>query len=207
MAERPWQQPRPWDRLPDESEIAHAQFRVFLTGDVNRSIVDAARKVGRSERQLHKQASRHRWRERARAYDIAMAHAEDEGELARRQARQRRREEMIEWAERAAWARIRRVVREDPVTGELTFENSFGVREALAVLRRTIEALPGEPPEEEGPVDATSRLRGLSSQQLDELCRFISERTKEEGDVETQTAEEQQPADGPQAGGGEQGDE
>jgi len=42
---------------------------------------------------------------------------------------------------------------------------------------------------------------------LDELCSFISERTKEEGDVETPTAEEQQPADGPQAGGGEQGDE
>ena len=207
MAERPWDNPRPWDRLPDESEVAYSQFRAFLSGGANRTIADTARQVGRSERQLHKQARRHRWRERARAYDIAIAHAEDEDELARRQARQRRREEMIEWAERAAWARLRRVVREDPVTGEVTFDDSFGVREALAVLRRTAEALPSEPPEEEGPVDATSRLRGLSSHQLDELCTFIKERTEEESDVETPPEEEQQPADGPQAGGGEQGEE
>jgi len=207
MAERPWERPQPWDRLPGESEIAYAQFRVFLTGDVNRSIVDAARKVGRSERQLHKQVRRHCWRARARAYDIAMAHAEDESELARRQARQRRREEMVDWAERAAWARIRRVVREDPATGELTFDDSFGVREALAVLRHTAEALPGEPPEEEGPVDARARLRGLSSRQLDEMCEFIKKQTEEGTDVETPTETEQQPADGPQAGGGEQGDE
>jgi len=207
VAERPWETPRPWDRLPNESEVAYSQFRVLLTGGVGRSVADAARQVGRSERQLHKQARRHRWRARAHAYDIAMAHAEDEGESARRQARQRRREEMADWAERAAWARIRRVVREDPVTGELTFDDSFGVREALAVLRRTAEALPDEPPKEEGPVDARARLRGLSSRQLDELCSFIKEHTKEDTDVETQTAEEHQPADGSQAGDGDQGGE
>jgi hypothetical protein len=204
MADRPWEDPRPWDRLPDESEVAHAQFRTFLEAGAERSVSDTARKVGRSERQLHKQASRHRWRDRARAYDIAQARAEEEGEQERRQARQRRLEEHVEWAERVALARLRRVVQEDPVTGELAFEGSFGVREALAVLRGTRHLRPGEMPDDKDPLDPEGRLRRLSTRELEDLCTFITEQTEEDNDVETPTPPEQEsPAEGGPAGGGQ----
>jgi len=197
--------PRPWDRLPRESGPAYTDFRAFLLLGPQRTVVEAAKQVGKSERQLRKQVRRHDWWERARAYDIATARSEDEETAQRLQTIHRQRQEFAEWAERAAWARLRRVVQHDPETGEAIFDPKFGVREALAVLQRTAELLPGDPAEAGGEGeggDASGRLRGLSSRALEQLIAYVEENTQEaDSNVETTAAERTVPDGEPEAGG------
>jgi transposase-like protein len=183
---------REWDRLPEESGPAFAAFRTFLELGCERTVVAAARQVGKSERLLRKWVSRHRWWARARAFDNATARAAEED----RRAAERRRLDYAGRVERIAWARLAQLVRTDPVTGEMVVDSSFTPREALAVIRLMVELTQRggpEPAEEEGQAVA-GRLRPLSSAQLEGLIAYITANAQEEKtNVETTSQPEGPP--------------
>jgi len=169
---------REWDRLPEESGPAYASFRVFLELGCERTVVAAARQVGRSERLLRRWVSQHRWWERARAFDNATAQATEE----ERRAAERRRLEYAARVERIAWARLAQLVRPDPVTGEMVVDSRFTPREALAVIRLVVELTRGRAPEAEEEQEAVSRrLRELSSADLEGLIAYVRSHAVEEG--------------------------
>src|SRR5262245_17645292 len=58
-----------WDRLPTESEEAGEAFVLWRDAGVDRNASAVARRLQKSRQLLQRWASRHRWNERALAYD------------------------------------------------------------------------------------------------------------------------------------------
>jgi hypothetical protein len=81
---------RLWDPLPGETPGAYAKFRRYLDQGTDRTIVRAAQQLGISAGTLYDLSAKHRWRERALAWDAEMARRQDEALAADRQEMRQR---------------------------------------------------------------------------------------------------------------------
>lgn len=83
-------EPYPWVRQDDETEVAYEAFRTYLNLGSRRTMRLTAETVGKNPSLMERWAQRHDWRERARAFDRHMDSAETDG-LAEELARVRNR--------------------------------------------------------------------------------------------------------------------
>lgn len=63
---------KPWDQLPDETDIAYHRFKIYLEMGGDRSLDKTRQKLGKSSgyiRQLHTWSSKYNWVERSGEYD------------------------------------------------------------------------------------------------------------------------------------------
>jgi len=94
-----------WDRLSSESAKAYAAFSLYLEMDTARSLVAVSRKCGKHKSLLERWSVRHRWQERARDYDVALAQTDFENAIsARREMKFRHRQVARLLIEKAAAA-------------------------------------------------------------------------------------------------------
>lgn len=84
---------KPWDRQPGETSKAYAAFQTYLDQGVKRSYTSVAKELGRSGTWIEQWGKKHRWPERAAAWDSMprRAVAEAYEEMAQRIAAQHER--------------------------------------------------------------------------------------------------------------------
>ncbi len=83
----------PWDRLPDESDVAWEAFTVYLTMGPNRSIAKTGQVLGKNLVTLGDWSKKHSWVMRVSAYET------EQGRLRIEQANQRRQETLTQQAD------------------------------------------------------------------------------------------------------------
>ena len=84
-----------WGRREGETELAFSRFREYLTMETPRSRVVAAKDMGISIGALNRMALKHKWPQRAAAYDDAMAKAADRAAMSTAEDMQRRHMEAV----------------------------------------------------------------------------------------------------------------
>ena len=177
---------RPWDRQPRESETAYAAFRSFLEQAPRRNMARLQRELGVSLSLLWRWHRRHRWKERALAYDQEMAR-EREADL-RRDRRQlvERQLRRAEEADAVGRLLLRRGVPRDPHSGEVhgIDEAALKCSERLLKLATEVEVrcLAGGEPEASatGIEEEVWRLEDGALRRLIDLARGPGERVNEE---------------------------
>jgi len=178
---------RAWERRPEESAEAYAGFLAYRDLGTKRTVRDAAVQIGKSAGLLARWCHRHSWRARAYAWDLEQ---DREAEAALRQARQRSLERQAQDADRLqrlAMARLGRLVRRDPESGELTLDPEVSIQDAVRIYRLGLEieqTLPSPPgPDAAEEVD-TDELRRMTDEQLRQLVRLARRRAGEPGEEE-----------------------
>ena len=125
---------RPWDRQPRESEEAHAAFSAWL-GQAHRNVAALARELGLSLSLLWRWHKRHRWPERALAFDGEMAHQREADLRRHRQQVMERRSRRAEEADAAGRVLLRRGVRGDPRSGDVHSVDDAALKHGGRYLR------------------------------------------------------------------------
>jgi len=193
-------QPKPWEQLPGESGAAYAAFRAYRDLGPGRSFVGAARLLGRHESLLGRWGKRHRWRERAWAWDVEQAR-QDEAQLQQhRQTLLRERLEDLDRMGRACLAFFRTMVRRDPESGDVSFDQRFTPQVALRFLELALRAQGAfhQPtPDDEPQARPAPDLFGLADAELMELIDLARERAdqhdqRKDGNDESETDDAEQ---------------
>jgi hypothetical protein len=104
---------RPWDRQPRESEEAHAAFCAWL-GQAHRNVAALSRELGLSPSLLWRWHKRHRWPERALAFDAEMARRREADLRRHRNEVMERRQRRAEETDAAGRLLLRRGLQPDP---------------------------------------------------------------------------------------------
>jgi hypothetical protein len=120
---------QPWQQQPDESPIAYRSFLVYRDMGAERTIVAAARELGKNPSLIYRRSRRFGWRERAHAWDLAQSEEDDAAAALRRRKLQQRREADGEWFRVGALAGLRKILHRDPDTGEWTISGKMTPRE------------------------------------------------------------------------------
>jgi hypothetical protein len=110
---------RVWDQQPKEGAKAFGASRVYLELGPGRSIPQTARELGRAESLVWRWASKYRWRERAAAWDAAMAHQREQDLRAPRLELLERRQRRAKEAEAAGRLLLHHGLARDPHSGEV----------------------------------------------------------------------------------------
>lgn len=170
--------PVTWARLLAESPKAFAAFCRFRDLGVKRSYAETARALGKHESQIRRWAGQFTWRERAHAWDLAQSREVDL--LLRRQREQaaRRRMQHQEFFEGIAMGGLRRLIRQDPATGETVFSQKLTPGVLLGLYQQSLQidrSLPA-PDAAAAPVEAGDPLQSLSDPELQHLIALAKER-------------------------------
>ncbi len=172
-----------WERMPGESETAYAAFLSYLEMKPRRSFVGAARLVGKHESLIRRWAERHRWRERAWAWDVHQSRQDESVIQQQREAVLRERLEDIDRMSRACLAFFRTLVRRDPESGEVVFDTRFTPQVALRFLELALRAqgvFDRKAPEEESDERSAADLFGLADAELMEMIDLARERADQQ---------------------------
>lgn len=179
----------PWDRQKDETPIAYAAFVVYRDLARARSFAAAGRTLGKSDSLIRGWAVRHRWRERAWAWDLHQT--QQDGVVARRERDAGVQQLMDDGSRlwRAAMAYFWSLIDRDPETGKAVFGPKFTPAVAVKLCELTLRiqtGLAGRPDalESDQPADPFQ----LSSAELTELIGLARELTqgKEQRDEDVQ---------------------
>jgi hypothetical protein len=184
---------REWDRQPEESGPAFAAFRTFLELGCERTVVAAARQVGKSERLLRKWVSRHRWRDRAYVWDLAQARESEAAVAQEREATVRRQWQDADRAQKLSMAKVSSLVIRDPETGEPTLSSEVTVADAVRLYRLGLEIQRGQL-SSTAPGDAAAAdqsLETLSDPELQQVIKLARERAETEQSQEAHEDEQQ----------------
>jgi len=130
---------QPWHRLPEESGIAHEAFIVFRDLGPKRTIAAAARAAGKCASLLYRWAARYHWWERARVWEQAQEREQEASDRRQREQAHERWMRNAERLERLAMAIIASMVRPDPDTGEPRLNPSVGPRDAIPMLKLSLQ--------------------------------------------------------------------
>ena len=185
-------EPKPWEQMSSESGPAYATFLAYRDLGPKRTYVAAARLVGRHESLLRRWATRHRWRERAWAYDLDQARQEETVVRQQRETVLRERLEDIDRLGRACLIFFRTLIHRDPETGEISFDGRFTPQLALRFLELALRAQGAfDRPAADDQRDArpAGDLFGLADGELEALIEAARERAdqhqREENDNES----------------------
>jgi hypothetical protein len=178
--------PLPWERLLAESPKAFHAFGTFRDLGAKRSYAETARALGKHESQVRRWASQFDWRARAHAWDLAQSR---EVELLVRQQREqaaRRRMQHQEFFEGVAIGGLRRLVWQDPATGETVFSQKLTPGVLLGLYQQSLQidrALPASDAAG-APVETGDPLQSLSDLELQHLIALAKERAYPKGESE-----------------------
>ena len=166
----------PWHRLPRESGIAHETFLLFRDLGPTRKVVAAARAAGKCPSQLYRWVGRHRWWERAHAWDLAQQRDQEMTARRRTQDSEQRWVRNADRLERLAMAIISGVVRPNPQTGELGIDRSVKLRDAVAIIKLVLAIHDRLAVAAPAPLDANAldtRLQQLSDEEAEKMIRLL----------------------------------
>lgn len=177
-------EPKPWEQMPGESGPAYAAFVPYRDLGAERSFVGAARLAGRHESLTRRWATRHRWRERAWAWDLHQTRQQETVVRRHREGVLQERLEDLDRMGRACLAFFRTMVRRDPETGEVNFDARFTPQVALRFLELALRAqgaFDRTAPEEKSDERSAADLFGLADGELMELIDLARERADQQG--------------------------
>jgi hypothetical protein len=173
---------QPWERLPDETEEAHALFRTFLALDPPRRLNQVAKLSHRAVRTISEYSSRRQWFARAAAYDDAQKQAMDRaalGEVERIGREHARAAALIRDLGLAELQRRARKVRRAMDLGENDLgDQIISDRDALAMFREgaLLERLViGQATERKATEESPWDLSKLTAEEV-ELLRVMKEK-------------------------------
>ncbi len=177
----------PWEQQAGESGAAHQALLAFRDLGPKRTLRAAAERVGKSRGLLAGWSARYRWEERVLAWDRQQ---QREAEAALRTAREealRRQAQDADNLQRLAMAKLGRLVRRDPATGEPQLDPSVTVQDAVRVYRLGLEierTLPSGP--EAAPEEAADQkeLKRMTDEELRRLIALAKERAGTDGEEE-----------------------
>ena len=84
-----------WERQESDTDLSYGRFRTYLSMEPPRSRVEAAKALGLKKRTIDDMMHRHRWHDRALAYDERMAKAADRAAMSTAEDMQRRHMEAV----------------------------------------------------------------------------------------------------------------
>lgn len=175
-----------WQRRPGETARQYQGFVAYRALGPDRTLSEAARRLGVSVSLVKRWSSRNQWRLRAELWD---AHERDQAEEEARTARERayrRRLEYAEQLEKVAMAGLRSLVVRDPETGQSRFVKGLKPSEIADLIGVACRLLPpsiAELPEEERHSPLEAELSQFSQADLERLNSLLEqERPEERGD-------------------------
>jgi hypothetical protein len=173
----------PWERRRDESAPAFAGLVAYRDLEEGRTLGRAAERVGKSRALLASWSRRHDWAERVFQWDQHQFREQESAlHTARQQALQRQTQD-ADRLQRLAMARLGRLVRRDPETGELELDPEVSVQDAVRIYRLGLEigrALPAPAESESGAEAEEDQLRRLTDAELHELIALAKTRAESE---------------------------
>jgi hypothetical protein len=128
-----------WQRQPEESPKAYAAFRVFLELGERRTVVGAARQLGKAESLIRGWAARYDWCRRAWQWD---QHEQQADARTLREERDEQLRQSLRHADqltRLSMGRLAKCVHRDPATGELTLDDSVTPYVAVQIYRLVLD--------------------------------------------------------------------
>jgi hypothetical protein len=188
--------PRLWERRPDETEAAFAAFGAYREAGPSRNLAAVARALHKHESLLRRWAARHRWRERAWAWDVSQAREEEATVRQHCAGVLRERLEDVDRIGRACLAFFRTLIRRDPETGEVTFDARFTPQVAFRFLELALRAQGAFAPattEPETEPAASADLYGLPDAELMALIDLARERADQQNQGRENGHEPDQP--------------
>jgi len=171
--------PATCERRPAESAQAYEGFLAYRDCGPKRTLQEAAERTGKSRAMLARWSRLHDWRERVFAWDREQAR---EAEVALREARQeglKRQARDADRLQRLAMAKLGKLVRRDPVTGELELDPSVSVQDAVRIYRLGLDiARSLAPGAEVGPEEQAEdpELRRMTDRELRRLIALAKKR-------------------------------
>jgi hypothetical protein len=178
---------QPWEQNAGETARAYGAFIAYRDAGPERTIAGTARELGRSAALLYRWSRQHNWIDRAHAWDVTCRREEEatlreaRREIVQRQARDADR------LQRLAMARLGKLVRRDPETGELALDPEVSVQDAVRVYKLGLDierALTAEEKPEAESEEGDDDLKRMSDEQLRQLIALAKERAgndEEEG--------------------------
>jgi len=172
---------KPWDKLTGESGKAYGAFRAYCGLGSERTLVAAAKGVGKNPSLLRRWSARHNWKERVHAWDIAQAR---DDEVALREERDEALRNLAREADRLrriGMAGLSRLVIRDPVTGAAALDPAVTVGGACRICELALKILLSLPALS-GPADrggsTASDISRLSDQELQEIIELARQRAQ-----------------------------
>jgi hypothetical protein len=173
-----------WERREGETARAYRAFACFRDLAEDRTIVQAAKLLSKSESLLRRWSSRHAWWSRVQRWDL-------ENEREERAAARRARAESLRWRRRIAqqvqqlgMLGLSGLVQRDPVTGKVTLVRELKPREAATLLELGVELEDGlAPAAEEGEAGEDSvatLLHRKPDGELEQLLELLEPHTSTE---------------------------
>ena len=176
-------EPKPWEQMPGESGPAYAAFLVNRDLGRSRTFKATADRVGKHESLMRRWATRHRWRERAWAWDLHQARQQETVVRQQRESLLRERLDDLDRMGRACLAFFRTMVRRDPETGEISFDPRFTPQVALRFLELALKAqgaFDRPEPEDRSEERSAADLFGLADGELEALIEAARERADQQ---------------------------
>lgn len=168
---------KPWELRASESPQAYAAFQAFVEMGEERTLVGVARALPKQYSLIRRWANRHDWQERARSWDLQIHREREEAAGQRRRELVRQHWRDADRLKRLATAKLTGLVRRDGVTGELTLDPGFTVRDAIVLYReasRIEERLLGMP-ESSNAEKIDMEIASMSDRELQEALRFLAD--------------------------------
>ena len=158
--------------------MAYRAFACFRDLGEERTVVQAAKLLGKSESLLRRWARRHSWRERAYLWDLTQARETEAAVAQEREAVLRRQLQDAHRVQRLSMAKISSLVIRDPESGEPALSPSVTVADAIRLYRLGLEIqrcqLSSTAPGEAAAPDQS--LETLSDPELQQVIQLARER-------------------------------
>jgi len=180
-----------WQRQAGETARQYQAFLAYRALGPDRTLPEAARRLGISLSLVKRWSSRNQWRVRAELWD---AHEREQAEEEARTVRERayrRRVEYAEQLEKVAMAGLRSLVVRDPETGQSRFVKGLKPSEIADLIGVACRLLPpsiAELPEHGRRSEAEQELSQFSQADLERLHSLLEQERPEEttnGDNDT----------------------
>jgi hypothetical protein len=179
---------QPWERRAGETARAYRAFACFRDLGEDRTIVQAAKLLGKSESLLRRWSARHDWWSRVQSWDL-------ENEREERAAARRARAKSLRWRRQIAqqvqqlgMLGLSGLVQRDPVTGKVALVRELKPREAAALLAQGVELEDGLVPAVEEAAAGDDSVAAVLHRKPDAVLQQLLEHlephapTKEAGD-------------------------
>jgi len=131
--------PQAWERSREESPAAYQAFVTYRGLGANRTLVAAAKALGKNQSLLRRWATRYDWKGRAWAWDQAQARADAATVRHERDEAIRRSMRDADHLKRLAMGKFSKLIHRDPVSGELTLDEKVTPRIAVWMYKLALD--------------------------------------------------------------------
>lgn len=182
--------PPPWARMEHESAVAYEAFRVYRDLEPPRTFVGTARRLGKAYSLIRGWAGKHEWRRRAWQWDQEQQRQDAEVMRHERNESIRRAMRDADHVKRLAMGKFSKLVHRDPVTGELTLDESVTNHIAIQLYRlgedieRDVERSLAAQPDSGSDGSVAAEMGRMSDSELRSLIELAKERAQQKQEEE-----------------------